>query len=69
MLRCILLASALSLFSGVSASPLEIQDRANTCAHDNLYRCVVDKRYSVAAADYCAALTYTSTVATTTATA
>lgn len=61
--------AVLASFLGCSvASPLSLFQRA-ACNSDNLLRCFIDKRYSVSATAYCAALTpYTSTVATVTAT-
>ncbi|KAJ0158092.1 hypothetical protein CTA2_12297, partial [Colletotrichum tanaceti] len=58
------------LIGSAAASPLAPLERAAaTCNRDNLFRCLVDQRYSTQASAYCAGLTpFTTTVATTTAT-
>jgi hypothetical protein len=67
MFRTVVTIGAVALFGSCLAAPAELQERA--CAHDNLYRCFVDPRYSTFLSAYCSGLdTYTSTIATVTAT-
>lgn len=67
MFRNTVTISAVALLGSCLAAPAEIQERA--CAHDNLYRCFVDTRYSTFLSAYCSGLdTFTSTIATVTAT-
>ncbi|KAL0929874.1 uncharacterized protein CTRU02_215083 [Colletotrichum truncatum] len=58
----------LLLLGPVEASPY-LQKRANECNRDNLFRCLIDTRYTVQAVAYCSGLSpFTTTVKTVTAT-